>query len=213
MFISFEGIDKCGKSTQIDLFTKYLETNSIDYIKVREPGGTELGEKIRQILLHQEDQEMCARSELLLFLASRAQLVENVIKKALNEGKVVVADRFAHSSVAYQGCGRGLGMETVEMLNNFATDMIYPEIVFFIDIPAEVALERLENSKKDGKDRKDRIEKEKIEFWEKVRLCYLRMAKEHKEFIVIDGTKDIVEIQEVIVREFEKRYAGKTSNH
>jgi len=164
MFISFEGIDKCGKSTQVDLFTKYLETNGIDYIKVREPGGTELGEEIRHILLHQEHQEMCARSELLLFLASRAQLVESVIKRALSEGKVVVADRFAHSSIAYQGCGRGLGAETVEMLNNFATDMIYPEIVFLIDIPAEVALERLKNSGESGK---DRIEKEKLSFGER----------------------------------------------
>lgn len=210
MFISFEGIDKCGKSTQVDLFTKYLETNGIDYIKVREPGGTELGEKIRHILLYQEHQEMCDRSELLLFLASRAQLVESVIKKALNEGKVVVADRFAHSSIAYQGCGRGLGAETVEMLNNFATDMIYPEIVFLIDIPAEVVLERLKNSGESGK---DRIEKEEIEFWGKVRSCYLRMAEEHEEFILIDGTKGIEEMQEKIRKEFEKRYTSGNNNH
>lgn len=210
MFISFEGIDKCGKSTQVDLFTKYLETNGIDYIKVREPGGTELGEKIRHILLYQEHQEMCDRSELLLFLASRAQLVESVIKKALNEGKVVVADRFAHSSIAYQGCGRGLGMETVEMLNNFATDMVYPEIVFLIDIPTEVVLERLKNSGESGK---DRIEKEEVEFWGKVRRCYLRMAEEHEEFILIDGTKHIEEMQEKIIKEFEKRYASNKGNH
>ena len=210
MFISFEGIDKCGKSTQVDLFTKYLETNAIDYIKVREPGGTELGERIRHILLHQEHQEMCARSELLLFLASRAQLVESVIKKALSEGKVVVADRFAHSSVAYQGCGRGLGVETVEMLNNFATGMIYPEIVFLIDIPVEFVLDRLKNSGESGK---DRIEKEEIEFWGKVRRCYLKMAKEHEEFILIDGTKSIEEMQEKIIEEFEKRYGDDNSGH
>lgn len=210
MFISFEGIDKCGKSTQVDLFTKYLETNGIDYIKVREPGGTELGERIRHILLHQEHQEMSARSELLLFLASRAQLVESVIKKALNQGKVVIADRFAHSSIAYQGCGRGLGMEIVEMLNNFATDMVYPEIVFLIDIPAEVVLERLKNSGESGK---DRIEKEEIEFWGKVRRCYLKMAEEHEEFILIDGTKGIEEMQEKIRKEFEKRYTSGNNNH
>jgi dTMP kinase len=153
---------------------------------------------------------MCARSELLLFLASRAQLVESVIKKALSEGKVVVADRFAHSSVAYQGCGRGLGVETVEMLNNFATGMIYPEIVFLIDIPVEFVLDRLKNS---GESDKDRIEKEEIEFWGKVRRCYLKMAKEHEEFLLIDGTKSIEEMQEKIIEEFEKRYGGDNSSH
>jgi len=203
MFISFEGIDKCGKSTQMDLFTRYLEENAIEYTRVREPGGTELGERIRQILLHQEHQEMCARSELLLFLASRAQLVESVIKKALSEDKVVVADRFAHSSIAYQGCGRGLGMKTVRILNDFATDMVYPEIVFFIDIPPEVAIERLENSGEGGK---DRIEKEQIEFWERVRGCYLEMAREYSQFVRIDGMLGVDQIHERIIREFQQRY-------
>ncbi len=194
MFISFEGIDGCGKSTQVNLLVKYLTERDIPYIKVREPGGTHLGEMIRGILMNQE---MCARSELLLFLASRAQLVESVIKPALKNGKIVIADRFAHSSVAYQGCGRELGPEIVKILNDFATDETYPNIVFYIDIPVDVAMERMKNQ------RKDRIEKEGKEFWERIRNCYLEMSKSNEKFVIIDGTKTIDEIHEEIIRVFE----------
>ncbi|WP_448375791.1 dTMP kinase [Fervidobacterium sp.] len=195
MFVSFEGIDGCGKSTQIELFTKHLKANNIDFVKVREPGGTQLGEKIRNILINEH---MCSRSELLLFLASRAQLVEEVIKPALKEGKVVVADRFAHSSVAYQGCGRQLGSEFVKLLNDFATDQTYPDIVFFIDVPVDIVLERLSS------EHKDRIEKEGKEFFEKVRNCYIDLSRTDKSFIVIDGTKTIEDINMIIIDTFEK---------
>lgn len=195
VFVSFEGIDGCGKSTQIELFTKYLKANNIDFVKVREPGGTQLGEKIRNILINEH---MCSRSELLLFLASRAQLVEEVIKPALKERKVVIADRFAHSSVAYQGCGRELGSETVKMLNDFAIDNIYPDVVFFIDVPVDMALERLNNQNK------DRIEKEGKEFFEKIRNCYIDLSKTDKSFVVIDGTKTIEDINMIIIDTFEK---------
>ncbi|MGC8820541.1 MAG: dTMP kinase [Fervidobacterium sp.] len=201
MFVSFEGIDGCGKSTQVSLFIQYLENNNIDYVKVREPGGTQLGEKIRELLINEE---MCARSELLLFLSSRAQLVESVIKPALSNGRVVVADRFAHSSVVYQGCGRGLGVDIVEMLNNFATDMVYPDIVFLIDIPVDVAMKRME------KQRKDRIEKEGRGFWEKIRSCYLNLAKRSERFVVVDGNRDAKEIHLIIVEAFEKRFKIKS---
>ncbi len=190
MFISFEGLDGCGKSTQIELLASYFEKCGIEYIKVREPGGTAFGEEIRKLLLHKE---MCARSELLLFLASRAQLVEEVIKPALKRGIIVIADRFAHSSNAYQGCGRGLGYEWVRMLNDFATDKVYPDIVFFLDIPEGVVLERLRGEK-------DRFEKEDIQFWTNVRRCYHRMAEEEPErFVLIDGTEDVGKIHEKIV--------------
>lgn len=198
MFISFEGIDSCGKSTQVELFIKYLRENGIEYIKVREPGGTQLGEKIRELLI---SEEMCSRSELLLFLASRAQLVENIIKTALHDGKIVVADRFSHSSLAYQGCGRGLGVSIVQMLNDFATDKVYPDIVFYIDIEIETAIKRMENSRKGSK---DRIEKETAEFWKRVRDCYLQQAKEDKSIVVINGERTIEEIHEDIVRHFHQ---------
>ncbi len=199
MFISFEGIDSCGKSTQVKLFINYLENRKVPYIFVREPGGTVTGERIREILLH-SDEELSSRTELLLFLASRAQLVEKIIKPALQNGIVVIADRFAHSSVAYQGAGRRLGIETVEMLNNFATDMVYPDIVFLIDIPVETALERMSQQSK------DRIEKEGKEFWKTVRECYLNLAKKYDNFVVIDGTKKIEEIHRKIVNVFENSY-------
>ncbi|AMW32666.1 thymidylate kinase [Fervidobacterium changbaicum] len=197
MFVSFEGIDGCGKSTQIDLFTKYLESNGINYVKVREPGGTKLGERIRQLLV---SEEMISRSELLLFLASRAQLVEEVIKPALKEGKVVVADRFAHSSVAYQGCGRNLGMDVVKMLNDFATNGIYPDLVFYIDIPVELAMLRI------SKEHRDRIEREGVEFFERVRSCYQQLCRSEESFVLIDGTKDKQSISGEIIRIFEKHY-------
>lgn len=194
MFVSFEGIDGCGKSTQVELFVKYLEKRGLDFIKVREPGGTEFGERIRQLLI---SENMCARSELLLFLSSRAQLVEEVIKPALKNGKIVVADRFAHSSVAYQGCGRRLGMETVELLNDFATDKTYPDLVFYIDIPVSIAMERM------SKTNKDRIEREEMDFWERIRECYLKLVKKYKSFVMIDGDKSIESIHKEITTRFE----------
>lgn len=205
MFVSFEGIDGSGKSTQVELFIRYLEKKGIEFIKVREPGGTELGEKIRQILINDD---MCPRSELLLFLSSRAQLVEKVIKPALMSGKIVVADRFAHSSIAYQGCGRGLGVETVELLNDFATDRTYPDVVFYIDVPVNVALERMGKILK-----KDRIEREKRDFWEKIRECYMELSRKDDRFIIIDGTEDVETIHKEIIQKFEELYRKLSQDH
>ncbi|MCX7654641.1 MAG: dTMP kinase [Fervidobacterium sp.] len=197
MFVSFEGIDGCGKSTQVELFTEYLKSKNLDFVKVREPGGTELGEKIRQLLINQQ---MCARSELLLFLASRAQLVEEIIKPALRNKKVVVADRFAHSSLAYQGCGRELGIDTVQLLNDFATDKVYPDIVFFIDVSVDIAMSRIKNTQK------DRIEREERDFWEKIRDCYIELAKKEAHFVIINGERDPESIHRDIVNSFENFY-------
>lgn len=197
MFVSFEGIDGCGKSTQVKLFTEYLKSKNLDFVKVREPGGTELGEKIRQLLINQQ---MCARSELLLFLASRAQLVEEIIKPALRNKKVVVADRFAHSSLAYQGCGRELGIDTVQLLNDFATDKVYPDIVFFIDVSVDIAMSRIKNTQK------DRIEREERDFWEKIRDCYIELAKKEAHFVIINGERDPESIHRDIVSSFENFY-------
>ncbi|MEJ5257946.1 MAG: dTMP kinase [Fervidobacterium sp.] len=202
MFIAFEGIDACGKSTQIQLFAEYIKKRGFKYTTVREPGGTKLGEKIREILINED---MNSRSELLLFLASRAQLVEEVIKPALKRGEIVIADRFADSSVAYQGGARGLGVEIVQRLNDFATDNVYPNLIFFIDIPVEIAIQRLE------KNQKDRIEKEGAKFFEIVRETYLKLAKNNKNFVIIDGNDDINEIHRRIVEHFELR--TKSLNH
>ncbi|MBT1248004.1 MULTISPECIES: dTMP kinase [unclassified Thermosipho (in: thermotogales)] len=180
MFITFEGIDGSGKSTQLDLLANYLEQKNKKVIKVREPGGTILGEKIRDLLLNFP---MNSRSELLLFLASRAQLVDEIIKPSLKKGYFVLADRFTDSSIAYQGGARNLGIDLVENLNSFATDNILPNIVFFIDVPVNIAITRIL--------KKDRIEKEGKNFLEKVRDTYLKISMKKDNFYIIDGNQDV----------------------
>jgi dTMP kinase len=193
MFVAFEGLDRCGKSTQSRLFCKYLEDSGIKHVFVREPGGTELGEKIRVIEL---TQDMCDKSELLLFLASRAQLVESVLS-VVDDEVVVVADRFIHSTLAYQGYGRGIDLGVIRMLNDFATGGMKPDLVFLLDIQIYDMMSRMKN--------KDRIEKEDVKFWERVRAGYLEMA-EQEGFVVIDGTKNEEEISNEIIGIFEDRW-------
>ena len=142
IFITFEGIDGCGKSTQCELLKDYLTDNGKDFIFVREPGGTVIGERIREILLDKKNTQMTARTELMLFEAARAQITDEVIRPALEEGKTVICDRFFDSSSAYQGKARGMGMEFVSDLNMAATGGLKPDITFFFDISAEEALER-----------------------------------------------------------------------
>jgi len=196
VFISFEGIDGSGKGTQVQLFLDYLKRNGVDFVYVREPGGTPVGELIRSVLL--SSQNMIPKAELFLFLSSRAQLVETVIKPALAQNKTVVADRFADSSVAYQGFARGLGVETVKWLNDFATGGLKPDLTFYIDVPVEVALSR--------KKRLDRIESEGEEFLNKVRQGYLELLKDEPErFVFVDGNANELSVHRFIIEEFEKR--------
>lgn len=202
VFIAFEGLDGCGKSTQLELLFNYLKSLNKKVIKVREPGGTEVGEKIRSILLN-KDLNINDRAELLLFLASRAQLVEEIIKPALKCGYYVLADRFADSSIAYQGGARNLGIETVDFLNKFATNNIFPDLVFFIDISVELALKRL-NMKN-----KDRLEKEGRSFLEKVRKSYMEIAKTKSNFIIINGERNVNEIFSDIKRTIDNHIISK----
>lgn len=196
MFVSFEGIDGSGKGTQVSLFMDYLSKKGVDFVYVREPGSTPLGEQIRNILLFSE--EITPKAELLMFLASRAQMVERVVKPALALEKLVIADRFIDSSVAYQGFARGLGVELVKKLNDFATGGLKPDLTFYIDVPVEVAVAR--------KKQLDRIETEGEEFLRKVRQAYLSLVKEEPErFILIDGNADQLAVHRKIVEEFEKR--------
>jgi dTMP kinase len=196
VFISFEGIDGSGKGTQVQLFLDYLKRNGIDFVYVREPGGTPIGELIRNILL--SSQGMVPKTELFLFLASRAQLVETVIKPSLAQNKLVVTERFADSSVAYQGFARGLGVETVKRLNDFATGGLKPDLTFYIDVPVTVALSRKKHF--------DRIESEGEEFLSRVRQGYLELLKDEPErFVLIDGDLDRLTVHRFIVEEFEKR--------
>jgi len=200
IFITFEGIDGCGKSTQCEMLKEYLKENNKDFVFVREPGGTVIGERIREILLDKKNSQMTARTELLLFEAARAQITDEVIKPALEEGKIVLCDRFFDSSSAYQGMARGMGMDFVAGLNMAATGGLKPDVTFFFDISAEEALERR------GKrgEASDRIELAGLKFQEDVRRGYIELAKDSDgRVITIDATKGIDEIFEVVKSSLE----------
>jgi len=189
ILISFEGIEGCGKSTQAKLLYEYLKTKAIPCILVREPGGTQIGEAIRKILLDENNIKMSPKTELFLYLAARTQLLAEIIFPALKEGKVVLCDRFSDSTLAYQGGGRNLGLEKVSQINKYATDKLKPHLTILIDIPLSVSRERT------AKERKDRLEKEDEEFHKRVRDTYLFLAKRApKRIKVFDGTKNIEDL-------------------
>ena len=200
MFISFEGIDFSGKSTQIELLKDYLVEHRKKVEILREPGGTEISEKIRRILLDNKNEKMIAETELLLFSASRAQLVQEKIRPYLQKGIYVISDRFHDSSTAYQGYGRGIPIEVVMMVHQLAIGDTVPDLTFFVDIPVGIANER---KKKKSKVKLDRIELADIEFYNRVRNGYLEIAKNEERFKVIDGTQTIETIQNQIISELE----------
>ena len=183
-FITFEGIDGCGKSTQIRYLTSYLEEHGRDHLLLREPGGTVIGEGIRNILLDKKNTGMTAMTELLLFEAARAQIVSEVIIPAVDSGKIVICDRFFDSTSAYQGFARNMGSEVVEELNSLATGGFEPDITFLLDISPEEAL-----SRRVARGDEDRIEKLGMEFQEKVREGYLELARNSSRIVKIDGTR------------------------
>lgn len=183
LFITFEGIDGCGKSTQTALCREWLEGMGREVLMVREPGGTKIGEKIRELLLDKKNSSMAPMTELFLFEAARAQIVEETIKPAIASGKVVICDRFFDSSFAYQGCARGLGHERVTRLNMDATGGLAPDITFFLDISVADAIKR-RNSRGEEK---DRIESAGDAFQEKVRDGFVRAASEDKRIVTIDA--------------------------
>jgi dTMP kinase len=200
MFISFEGIDFSGKSTQIELLKDYLVEHGKKVEVLREPGGTEISEKIRNILLDNKNLEMFGEAELLLFSASRAQLVREKIRPYLEKGIYVISDRFHDSSTAYQGYGRGVPLGIVDNVHSLAIGDTIPELTFFIDIPVGIANER---RKKKSKGKLDRIELADLEFYNRVRSGYLEIARKEERFKVIDGTQTIETIQNQIISELE----------
>ncbi len=200
MFITFEGIDFCGKSTQVKLLKDYLTEQKKEVYLIREPGGTEISEKIREILLDKKNNAMVMETEIFLFSASRAQLVREVIRPYLQKGYFVISDRFHDSSTAYQGFGRGLSVDAILNIHNLAIGDTIPDITFFIDIPNEVALERKLNV---AHSELDRIEVSDNSFYERVREGYLFLAKKEKRFRVIDGTQNINQINEQIINEIK----------
>ena len=200
MFISFEGIDFSGKSTQIELLKDYLVEHNKKVEILREPGGTEISEKVRNILLDNKNEELFAEAELFLFSASRAQLVREKIRPYLEKGIYVISDRFHDSSTAYQGYGRGIPLEVVNQIHQLAIGEMIPDLTFFIDIPVGIAKER---RKKKSKVKLDRIETADTEFYNRVRNGYLEIARREERFKVIEGTQTIETIQNQIISELE----------
>lgn len=187
-FITFEGTEGVGKSTQVRLLAKYLEESGQPYIITREPGGDGIAEKIREIILDAKNTDMADETEALLYAASRAQHVKNVILPALEEGKTVLCDRFVHSSIAYQCYGRGLPLEFVLNINSYALKNCSPDIVVLMEMSPEKAFAR-----KGGADKTDRLEQSGDEFFEKVNKAYEDMKTEDGVlFIDPDGTKEEV---------------------
>ncbi|GBD87778.1 thymidylate kinase [bacterium BMS3Abin03] len=205
MFVSFEGIDFSGKSTQINLLRDYLISKGNEVKVIREPGGTEISEKIRNVLLDKKNSEMYMETEFLLFSASRAQLVREKIRPYLKKGIYVISDRFHDSSTAYQGYGRGLPIEVIQNIHKLAIGETLPDLTFFIDIPVEVAYERkqLKHS-----DHLDRIEESNGDFYSRVRKGYLELVQKENRFRVLNGEESIEEIHKKILNEikiFEQR--------
>ena len=202
--ISFEGSEGSGKSTQISRLAAHFQKTNREVVNTREPGGTEIGEQIRNIIVHNsKGDEMCAETELLLFAAARAQLVREVIAPALTRGVIVLSDRFLDSSTVYQGIARNLAADPVAQINRFAVGNVLPDVTIVIDVPTEVSLARL---KQRASDLPDRMERENVDFYKKVRDGYLVLAKGMPErFIVVDGTKTEDAIEKKIWAEVQAR--------
>ncbi len=192
LFITFEGCDGCGKTTQLELLAKFLEEKSYDVVVTREPGAKGLGTKLREILLNY-DGEVSSNCESFLFLADRAQHIDTLVKPAINQGKIVLCDRHIDSTVAYQGYGRGINLEQINYLNNLATSGLKPNLTLLFDVDTETSMQRV------GKN-KDRMESAGIEFQEKVRHGYLKLAKEEPERIkVFDSKKSIENLHQEVL--------------
>jgi len=198
LFITFEGIDGCGKTTQIKLLKEYLESQGYKVLVTREPGAKGLGEKLREILLNYDD-PVSSKCESFLFLADRAQHIDTIIKPAIDNGTIVLCDRHTDSTVAYQGYGRGIDIEQTKYLNNIATSGIKPDLTFIFDITVEKSLERVGKTK-------DRMESAGIEFFERVRNGYIKIAKEEPSRVkLIDGISSIQTIHNLLKENLAKK--------
>jgi dTMP kinase len=208
-FITFEGSEGSGKSTQVQRLAARLERSGVQYLVTREPGGTPIGESIRELLqFASHNSGMTPETELLLFEASRSQLVREIIKPALERGLCVIADRFFDSTIAYQGAARQLVRETVERLNAFAVGDCIPDVTFILDIDATSARSRMQEPR-----RQDRMEQEPEEFYERVREAYRELAAhEPKRIVLINGTQGAGEIENEIWQTLCSRFPALATN-
>ncbi len=204
ILITMEGSEGCGKTTQIRRLARRLQEEEIDVVVTREPGGTEIGEEIRHLLKYATSgSRMTPEAEVLLFAASRAQLVRELIVPSLEDGKIVLCDRFIDSTTVYQGVARELGDDPVQIINSFAVDNMQPDLTIVVDVPAELGMKRVKSR---FSDLPDRMEQENIEFYSKIREGYLLLAKSLDRFMVVDGTKAIEVIEEEIWAEIQRRF-------
>jgi dTMP kinase len=192
MFITLEGPEGSGKSTQIKRLAERLQALGYPVITTREPGGTPIGDQIRQVLVRMENQELHPRTEILLFLAARAQLVEQVVKPALRDGKIILCDRYGDSTLAYQGYGHGLDLEKLRQMLAFATDRLKPDLTILLDLDVRTGLLR-----KKAEDEWNRLDAYEVLFHERVREGYLKLAREEPErWRIVDAAQGIDTVQE-----------------
>ena len=198
MFISLEGIEGCGKTTQLKYLSTYLDNRGCNVVVTREPGGTEIGKKIRSILLDPASKELVPTAELLLYMADRAQHIQSVLKPLLAQGKIVICDRYVDATVAYQGFARGLGIDYIRKLHRIILEDFKPDVTFLLDLSPRTGLSRawqeLDSGNRCGQE--SRFEEEAIGFHEKVRAGYLELAGlEPDRFKIIDASRNIDEVQ------------------
>lgn len=192
-FITFEGIDGSGKSTQLRLLTAFLRSKGLDVVATQEPGGTPLGKSLRAAFLETEE-SVAPIAELLLFAADRAQHVELLIKPALEQGRIVISDRYADATSAYQGAGRGFDPEAVNAVIELATGGLMPSLTLFFDIPVATAVQRMSEHEGEGRVQ-NRMDRESVEFYERVRAAYLGIAeREPDRFRIIDANRPVEEV-------------------
>ena len=190
-FVTFEGIEGCGKTTQIRHLTAHLEGKRQPFLLTREPGGTAISDRIRQILLSSENSRMEPATEFFLYVASRAQHIAEVVLPALRDGKIVLCDRFADATLAYQGFGRGLNLAWLEEIHNRFLQGLKPDLTFLLDLPVEEGLRRAWKRMENQAVKEDRFEKEALAFHQRVREGYLLLARrEPNRIVVLDGMKD-----------------------
>ena len=199
-FLTIEGQDGAGKSTNIAIMQAHLEENGIEFVQTREPGGTAFGEKVRELILNSGDDLMGNKSELLLMFAARAQHIETVIEPVLKSGKWVLCDRFTDASYAYQGAGRNMGMADIQLLEDYVQQGLTPDLTLVLDLPTEMG-----ESRAGQRSAPDRFEQQKLDFKQRVRDCYLARAKEEPQRMkVIDASQSLEQVKQSVLQEMRE---------
>jgi len=212
LFVTFEGPDGSGKTTQIDLLRAYLEKRGYPVCQTREPGGTSIGDQIRQVLHDTINIEMQSTTEILLYSASRAQLVAQVIRPALARRQIVLCDRYAESTLAYQGYGRQLDLGILQAITTFATGGLQPDLIVYLDIPVEEGLRRKRRAHETEEEEWNRMDQQTVDFYRRVRQGYLRLAEEEPtRWLIVDACQSAEPIQESIRQTVLSRLSAKAA--